>query len=192
MSISKLSIPRGFTLIETIVVITLFTIMLFALFNFFINYNNTYLYEEAVVRTASSAGALVTDVTMYALPATQVLASRTFNGVTYTSGGGVLVLEVPAVNAAGAVVSATYDYVAFYSTGTKAYRIISANAASTRVSGTKQLSDSVSSLTFVYDNVSFPVVTKIEIDVVTALQVKGSTATQHLNQEVHLRNDSVI
>lgn len=186
------AIPDGFTLVETIVVVSLFTIMLFALFDFFINYNATYLHEEAVVKTASSAGVIVNEVTRLVAGAGQVLPSSTINGVTYVSGPTTLVIELPAVDAAGAIVSGAYDQAAFYSSEGRAYRVIEAHASSARPAGTKQLSDTVSSLVFTYDSASFPEVTKVTVDVVTAVSIKSSTIDQHLTQQVSLRNDATL
>jgi Tfp pilus assembly protein FimT len=192
MSFVRATHLRGFTLVETIIVVALFTVMLFALFDFFINYNATYLHEEAVVKTASSAGALVNEVARMAAGAGQVLPSRTIDGVTYASGTSTLVLELPAVSASGAVVVGAYDYVAFYAEGASAYRVIEADGASTRTSGRKRLSDTLSSLLFTYDSPSFPDVTKVTIDVVTAVSIKASIVDQHLTQQVTLRNDAAL
>ncbi|HEX5774660.1 MAG TPA: hypothetical protein VFY28_01720 [Candidatus Paceibacterota bacterium] len=192
MMSSRTSALRAFTLVETIIVVALFTVMLFALFDFYINYNATYRHEEAVVKTASSAGAVVNEVSALAGVANRVIASRTIDGVTHTSGANTLVIELPALDASGVVIVGVYDYVAFYIEGTSAYRIIDADNASVRRSGTRLLSDSASALVFAYDNASFPDVTQVTVDIVTTLQVKETTVEQHLTQRVNLRNNVAL
>lgn len=179
---------RGFTLVEMIIVVALFAVMLFALFDFYINFNTSYLYDEAVAETARSAGAVVAAVGEASFAADRVAASHTFSGVTYASGTTTLVLELPAIDAAGATISGAYDYVAFYANGANAYQTTDASASSVRRTGTKRLSDTVDSLSFAYDAAGVSEATKVTADITTALSVKGTPVSHHVTQTAALRN----
>jgi prepilin-type N-terminal cleavage/methylation domain-containing protein len=179
---------RGFTLLEVVVVLGLFTIMMFALIRFFISYNTTYLFDRALATTASSAAAIVSETVTYTLPADQVIASHTFGSVTRTSGANTVVLELPSVDASGNILTNTYDYVAIYTSNGRVYRTLAADPTSSRVSGTKQLSDSIQALTFTYDNADFTLVRRVTVDVQTSISIKANVAQTHLKEQVYLRN----
>lgn len=181
---------RAFTLMEVIIVVGIFSIMFLALIKFFISYNTSYIFERAVVTTSSSADALMNEIEAAVLPANQVVASRTFGAVTYTSGASVLVLEVPSIDSSGVIISGTYDHIVFYTNGKYVYEIIDANAASSRKSRTRQLSDSLSALTFTYDNASFPSVKQVTADITTQAVFPTRTTQSHLRQQIYLRNVS--
>jgi hypothetical protein len=175
---------RAFTLIEVVLVVGLFTVMMFVL----ISYNTSYLFDRALAGTASSAATIVNETVTYTLPADQVVASHTFVSTVYSSGPNVLVLELPAVDSSGNILTNVYDYVAIYTSGGKVYRRIDASANSVRKSGTKQLSDSIQSLTFTYDNADFTLVTNVTVDAQTLANVKANVAQSHLKEKIYLRN----
>jgi prepilin-type N-terminal cleavage/methylation domain-containing protein len=179
---------RGFTLLEVVIVLFIFTIMMLALVNFFISYNTSYLYDRAMASTANSAATVVNEAQTYVLQADQVVTSHTFGSTVRTSGSGTLVLELPAYDASGNIITNTYDYVAIYSSDGRIYRTIDASASSARKSGTKQLTDAVPTLTFTYNNADFTLVNRVMIDIATQLTVKGSVAQTHLTETVYLRN----
>lgn len=183
---------RGFTLIETVIVIALFVIMLLALFNFYISYTTTHAYQTAFVETASSAGTIVNEVTHAVLPASQVLSGHSFSGTPHFTSETSLVLEVPAIDSSGFAIPGTYDYIGFYVDGTRVYRVIDADNASERLDGTKLLSDSLRSLSFSYSTTTLAAVESVEVDVETERSLKGSFIEHHLTQEIYLRNNASI
>lgn len=181
---------RAFTLLETVIVIALSAAMMVALSALIYNFNEASAYEEASAASSGSANNLMREIESLVAPADAVVQMHEFepSGVTYTSSSNVLVLEIPSVDSSGNVIANTYDYAAFYVVGTNAYRILEANAMSSRISGTKQLSSTVSSLTFSYNNTDFTAVNTITADVQTLAQVKQNTLTDHLNEQIRLRN----
>ncbi len=178
----------AFTLLEVVIALALFSLMLLALVRFFISYNTSYGFERVLVSTSHSASLLMDEVTGAILPADQVLTSHTFSGVSRTSSASTLVLELPAIDATGAVIAGSYDYIAFYTDGTSVYEAVDANASSSRTSRTRLLSDTIQSLTFSYDNVSFPAVTSVTVDVTTSASFKTQSTQTHLREQVYLRN----
>ncbi|MCX6786415.1 MAG: hypothetical protein NTU85_01170 [Candidatus Kaiserbacteria bacterium] len=178
----------GFTLVETLIVIALSVGMLIVLCMLIRSFNTSYSYEQGAAISAESARSVMRETESLTLVADHVLQSHTFSTTTYTSSSTVLVLEIPSIDSSGAIISSTYDYAVFYSNGTHAYRILAANAASKRVSGTKQLSDTISSLTFSYNNTNFTLVNTITVDVQTLMQLRGQSSIDHRSEQLYLRN----
>lgn len=183
---------RGFTLVETFIVIAISVVALVALSNLFIIFNTTYGYQQAFITGAGSASSAMNAFEMAILPADQVLASHSVNGTTYFSGATTLVLELPSIDSSGNIIAGVQDYIVFYASSTNLYRLSQAGVGSTRPSGLKLLSKTLSSLSFTYDNVDFTKVTNVATDIVTQAQFKQQTVQSHLNEQVYLRNPQPI
>lgn len=179
---------RAFTLIETVIVIALSITMMIALGLLIFTFNKISSYEQASSASSGSASAVMREIESLVVPAHAVLQTHTFSGSTRTSSSTALVLEVPSYDSSGNVIANTYDYAAFYVTGTNAYRLLEANASSKRVSGTKQLSSTVSALTFTYSSSDFTKVSTTTVDVRTQAQVKQDIFTDHRREQIRLRN----
>lgn len=181
---------RAFTLLELVMTLGVFSVMLLALYNFFLSSNKTFLFETAYISTDGSAANVVSAIRSAALPANAVLASQALGGTTYTSSSTVLVLSLPSVDSSGQVVSSKYDYVAFYKTGTTVYQKTVADASSARTSGTKSLTTTASSFTLTYSTTDFTQVKSFTVDIQTTSSVKTQSVQGHLSQTIYLRNAS--
>lgn len=179
---------RAFTLVETIVVIALSVTMMTVLGFLFFMFNNILSYEQASSQSSGSASAVIREMESLIFPANAVLQMHVFSGATYTSSSTVLVLEIPSIDSSGNIIANTYDYAAFYSVGTNTYRLLETNGSSARVSGTKQLSSTISALTFSYGNSDFTQVSTTTIDVQTQAQVKQNILSDHRREQIRLRN----
>lgn len=179
---------KGFTLIETIVVIAISVVALLALVNLFLIFNTTYGNQQAFMAASGSAGGAMNALEAAIMPADHVLASHSFSGTTYSSNATTLVLELPAVDSSGNIIANTEDYIAFYSSSEKLYRLIQTGAGSARHSGLTQLSTTLNSISYTYDNADFTKVTNVTADIVTQAQFKQKTVQGHLNEQIYLRN----
>jgi len=179
---------HGFTLIETVIVIAISVSMLGALSMLIYSFNTSTSYEQTAALSAESARAVIREAEALTLVADHVLQSHTFSSTTYTSSSTALVLEIPSVDSSGATVTNAYDYAVFYMNGARLYRTLAANVASARVSGTKKLSDTVSSLTFSYNSADFTLVNTVAIDVQTSVQSRGNVSVDHRREQLYLRN----
>ncbi len=179
---------RGFTLFETVLVIGLYVVILLALTNVYLMFTRLYTYQQTFVPVAQSAGGALNAITTAVLPASQVLAQYTFSGTMLSSGTTTLVLESPSLTSSGSIIAGTYDYIAFYLSGIDLYRVTAIGAGSTRVAGTKRVGSMVNSLTFIYDNTDFTLVTKVDTDIIAQTAVRGQTVGSHLRQQTFLRN----
>jgi len=179
---------RGFSLIETFIVIAISVVAFIALANLFLMFNSLYGYQQAFMAGAGSASNAMNAFEAAVFPADHVLASHSFNGTTYSSATTTLVLELPAVDGSGNIIAGTNDYIVFYPSSTTLYRLTAAGAGSTRVSGLKQLSTTLNTISFTYDNTDFTKVSNVTADIVTQAQFKQQTVQSHLNEQIYLRN----
>lgn len=171
------------------VVIGISALMLLALMQVLLGYTGTYRARQATVDTASSASAIVSAVENAALQATRILSSYTYGGATYTSGTSTLVLELPAVDSSGNVLSATYDHEIFFASSSNAIRVIATDPSSARTAGTKYLSATLQSLTFTYNAIDLTTATSVTVDVQTRAQTGQLVAQTRLTQQIYLRNN---
>ena len=179
---------NGFTLIETMIVVALSVSMMTALGYLIYNFNAMSVYEQLSAQSSGSASAVMKEIGTLALPADAVLQSHAFAGGTYSSATSSLVLEIPSIDSSGNVIANTYDYAAFSTTSTRVYRLLEANALSARTSGTKLLSSTASSLTFIYNNTDFTKVSSTTVEVWTRATVKQSVLVDHRREQIRLRN----
>ena len=188
MTVTQKNLLKAFTLLEVLIALALFTVMLLALVRFFISYNTSYGFERVLVSTSHSANVLMDEITGAVLPADQVMTTHTFSGITHSSDASTLVVELPSIDNTGAVIAGSYDYIAFYADGVRVYEVIDADAASSRTSRVRLLSDTISGLSFSYDNISFPSVTSVTVDLTTSASYKTQNTESHLREQVYLRN----
>lgn len=179
---------RGYTLIEIVIVIGISTLMLLALVNLFLGFNAIYGYQQIFIATAGSNGTAMNALEAAILPADQVLASHDFNGTVYTSGVTTLVLQLPAINASGAIITGTKDYLVFYTSSGSLFRLMQAGVGSVRVSSLKILSTTLNSIAFTYDNADFASVTNVTADISTQASYKQQAVQSHLSRQWYLRN----
>lgn len=179
---------RAFTLIETIVVVAISAAAFIAMANLFFIFNSIYGYQQAFMAAAGSSGASMNAFELSVLPAEQVLASHNFSGTTHSSGASTLVLELPSINGSGDILSGAKDYVAFYASSTKLYRLTEANAGSARVSSLTQLSSTLLSLGLTYDDIDFTKVTNVIVDIQTQATFKQRVVQSRLREQLYLRN----
>jgi prepilin-type N-terminal cleavage/methylation domain-containing protein len=179
---------RGFSLIETVVVIAISAIVMLGVYEIYLTFGNSYLFQNAQINNASGAALFMNEFNDLSLQASSIATSRDVSGTTYTTGSTTLVYEIPAVNSSGDIVAAAYDYAIFHASSTDVYRILDANGSSARTSGTKRLSDTLSNLTFTYNDTATTSSTAVTADITTKTTVKSQNFSTRLIQQVYLRN----
>jgi len=179
---------RGFTLLETLIVVALTVAILFAITNFYAGFNRFYAYQNASANNATFTGRAIAEIDATVLPASSVLPSRAFATGTYSTGSSVLVLELPSTTSAGGVINGAYDYAVFYVSNGTLYKRLEANGSSSRTTVTEQLVSGVIALTFTYDSGDFGSVTRVSTDLTTQSTHRAGTVNTHLTSEAYLRN----
>ena len=179
---------QGFTFIEAVVSVAIFIFITLAMLYLYYNYSNIYNYQQVEAKVAGSARTAANELQKTTLQADKIVSSHTFSGHAYSTGQNTLVLEIPSIDSSGNIVSGKYDYVVFYASGTNFYELTGADAASSRPSGLKQLSDSVATITFTCNNANLDLADKIDADLQMQTTTRRQTITYHLHQEIYLRN----
>jgi prepilin-type N-terminal cleavage/methylation domain-containing protein len=175
----------GFTLIELLVVIVMIAALMLVLVNLFLGQNKIYRTQTAELNVTSSARSALDDIDFFVRSADVVAAS---NG-GYSTGAQILVLQIPSINAQSQIITATFDYVVFYLTGTDFFRQIFANAASTRPSGTKLLGRNVTGLAFTYNNMNYALVTEVTTDMTIQESATYQDRAITISSKSKLRNN---
>jgi len=184
----KFSSYRGVTLVETLVVLALFLLISAFFVGLSLQYSKLYQLGESQFMAVGSARSVLNSMSAYVPQARQVVTSRSISGVTYTTGTSTLVLELPAINQNGDVISNTSDYVVFYKSGSEVFRHVDANAVSARDSGLRTLGSTIAGLIFTYDNVSTTLATKVSVDIDSNRTSGHVTVTNHETASFILRN----
>lgn len=179
---------RGFTLIETVVLIGVTTLIMVAISTLYVSYGRMYLAQIGLIEVTLGANAIVNAAHDAALQANQIVASHAFSGTTYTSGTTTAIFRLPAVDSAGVVLTGLYDHVAISASGTSAYQFTDAVSGSARTTGTKQLTDVLGALAFTYNTTNLTQATSTYIDATTTTTAHSQTAEIHLRERLYLRN----
>lgn len=180
---------RGFTLLETMIVMAIFSAIITAIVFMFIGLSSVFDTQGSQIKVTNDARAIMHAVETHVREADQILASRSFSGVSYISSTSTIVFELPAITATGDIIAGIYDYAVVYATGTDAYMITEAGAGSTRIASTRHLASTTLSFLITYDNnVDYTLVRKVAVDVVTQATIRKKTARTHLHQQIYLRN----
>jgi len=179
---------RGYTLVEVLITVVLFTLLVLGITQLYVVYGRVISLQTSSIGIALNGSSIIDAVRAAALPADHVVAAHTFSGVGYTTSADTALFELPAIDSSGAVIPNAYDYVGIYASGTNVYRVIDAAVGSVRIAGTKRLTDALGALSFTYDNADLTLVTNVVVDATTTAVVHGQTTQVHLRTRVYLRN----
>lgn len=179
---------QGFSFIETVIAVSILIFILVPLSLIYSGFSKFYNYQQAKIKTGGTAREAVKELQGAALQADQIITSHTFSGTVYSTDQHTVVLEIPSVSSSGNIVNGKYDYAVFYTTGKNLYRLVQADAASSRPSGLNKISDTVSALTFTYNNSNLAQANKIDADMQMQTTSGNQTVSSRLYQEIYLRN----
>lgn len=188
MNLKQIKFQGGFTIIEVVITIALTAILLLALFSLFDWHNRLFYFQQAEVYVSGSARSSLNDLSTYIAQSSAVLDTHTFGSNNYSSGANTIVLQLPSTDASGNILANTFDYVAFYTTGGQLMEQVLPASGSFRTAVTKQLSDTLNTITFTYDDPDFDQVKNVTIDIATQAKAGKQTINYTLHQKVFLRN----
>lgn len=179
---------HGFTIIEVIIVLAVSSILMLGLFTLFDWHQKVYVLEEATVRTVTDARSTLNNMGRYIAQSSNILPSHDFNGTVFTTGGNVLVLEIPSVNSSDEIIPATYDYIAYYLDSGLIHQVIDAGSGSTRLDGTKKLAENVLSFSLSYNNGTPSQASIVTIDLQTSIATRNGDVATSVSDTIFLRN----
>lgn len=181
----------GFTLIEAVLVIFVFSIVFLIISNLFIGQNNLYNFFMTEVRSGQAARLAMDRMVETSRQAEVVLDSHDFSGTVYASGPQVMVARLKSVDAGDEFITNSFDYVAYYLDSGNPRRLLEkleANASSKRLSATRVLANNVYYLNFSYTPSSFSSAKEILISITAAEKYKNSTSSTILTATAKLRD----
>lgn len=179
---------RGFSLIEVLITIAIFIVLIAAITQLYVLYGRMVSFESLTIGASLSSSSIVDAVTVAGRQAVSVVQSHEFFGTTYFSGTTTVIFKLPSIDASGAIITDTYDYVGVYADGQNVYRSVDAALGSVRAPGTKKLTDVLAGLSFTYDNADIASTTNITINATTSISAVTGTTYTHLRDRVYLRN----
>ena len=179
---------RCFSLAETIIATAILIYVLGALLILYNNFFKVYSNQQTKIKIGNSAREAAGELQSAALQANQIIASYDFSGTVYSTDQHTLVLKIPSIDGSGNIVSEKFDYAVFYLIGKSLFRLVEADAASSRPSGLNKISDAVSTITFTYNNADLTLATKIDADMEMQKISGGQNVSYQLHQEIYLRN----
>lgn len=179
---------RAFTLVETVIVVSLLALMMVAIGLVIFMLNKTSSYNSAESQSSGSASAVLRDMESLIVQADAVVQTHTFSGTSYVSSATTTIVEIPSIDTSGAIIANSYDYAVFYLATTSVYRILAPAALSSRSSEMEVLSTTVSTFSLTYNDPDFTKVFKVTVDLQTSSRVKQYTLTDHRREQLILRN----
>jgi prepilin-type N-terminal cleavage/methylation domain-containing protein len=175
---------KGFTLIEVVLVIVLFTMLSLAVMDMYSGQNKIFNFQSSELIITNDARMALDEIDNYVRGSNRVLAAYD----TYTTGASTLILQMHSLDATGIMIPGTFDTVLFYMDGSKLMRKLIPDASSSRQASEKMLADNVTSLTFTYNNADISLVTEVSEEI--ALSHSSATATRSItvSSKAILRN----
>lgn len=150
ITMKKFKNNSGLSLIDLQFAVVIGFITLIAALSLYIFYWHAFVSGNSMLDVYSNSRVALELISRDTRSASQVATSYT-SGVTYTTGDNVLVLMIPAIDAAHNVIPSKYDYIIYQLQGGKLYRIVFKDPDSIRLNENRVVADYCTSLTFSYN-----------------------------------------
>lgn len=193
--------PKGLTLIEILIVIAVSSILVVALLSLFISGQKYFINQDARSDAIEDSRFPVTWITRDIKEAVQVIAGPiTIGSSDYSTSANCLVLQVPSIDASGAIIDIDndFDYIVYCQDSqntSRLERVIDAkDGVSSRIDSTRGIADSVNSfaLSF-YDTdggtvANYSDTLTVDVSLSSRRTGIGRTFQEAANTQVKLRN----
>lgn len=178
----------GFTLVEVLVALFLVGLLLVFFLSLYDWHGKVFKYEQARVLVTQSSRSISQALVSYGSQAYHVAPAVTIAGITYNSGASTVILQIPSIDASGNPLTAKFDYVVFFQDASSLYLLVEPDLSSSRSALLKQLSSTLSSINFTYNDVNFSNVSNFTVDALNSSLVRGFVFSDRLKQTVFLKN----
>jgi prepilin-type N-terminal cleavage/methylation domain-containing protein len=150
--LTALSLPKGgFTIIETIITLSIFAIVSIIIASLYIYHSNLYRIESADAGIKTQKTIFIKNFRETAEAASAIAAEMTIGGTPHVSSSSTAIFKISSVDADGNIISNKFDYIVFYKTANNLYMETGADPASQRKNLQRKLSDKTDSLIFRYN-----------------------------------------
>lgn len=190
-------ILQGFTLVELMVGLAIFSMIMTMIMVAYVGSQRDFITGIAKLDLNRNTRLTLDWMRRDIKAADSLIASRPINGTTYTTGNSELIIRMPSVDASGNIIAAS-DYVVYHvstTDPTRLERIVSADAGSSRSSGTANVALQLSAIQFSSGGIglsavgSLASVDTVEVSITTAKTILGGRVMQAIMQSAYnLRN----
>lgn len=143
---------KGFTIIEIVITLAIFAIISIVIGSLYVSHSNLYRIEAAAADIKSQKIIFVKNFQETGKAANAIVASRQFEGVTYTSSSSTIIFKLPGIDINGDIINGIFDYSVFYKNGNNLYIETDTDALSLRKNITRKLSDISQTMIFRYNS----------------------------------------
>lgn len=181
----------GATILEGLIVLAILAIIFTILAAIFIGQGTFFQKENARLDTALANTRALNDFIVQTREAVAVEPGATIDSVVYNSGSEQMVLKVYSLDAAGAFIPSSFDYVVYYrnlADARKLMKKVAPTAPSSRTAVTKSLDNYVGSLNFVYDNPDVNLARQVTAYLTSSSTVAGASFVVSSTARAGLRN----
>lgn len=181
----------GATILEGLIVVAILAVIFTLLAAIFVGQATFFQRENARLDSALDNTRALNDILMQSREALMVMPTLSIDSVLYTSGTEQLILKLYSLNAAGAFITSSFDYVVYYRNAiypNKLMKKVAPALASSRTAVTKSLDNNVSALNFSYNSPDFNQVDRITAYLETAKMAAGTNFVTSSTIHTILRN----
>jgi type II secretory pathway pseudopilin PulG len=182
---------RGATILEGLVVMAILAVIFAVLFEIFAGQAVFFQKENARLDTALANTCALNDFVIQTREAVAVEPGATIDSVVYNSGPEQVVLKVYSLDAAGAFIISSFDYIVYYRdlvNTRKLMKKIAPSAGSSRTAATRSLNNYVGSLNFVYDNPDVSLARQVTAYLTSSSTAAGTSFAVSSTARAMLRN----
>lgn len=176
--------PRGLTLIETIVVISIFAVVSIVIGSIYIGHSKLYTAESGAADVKLQKSIFIKNIEEAAANASGLVASYTFGGNLRSSTSSTAIFQLPAIDSNENIIPDKFDYEVFYREESRVFAEVSADAASQRKNQKRQLADTAQNLIFQYNSAAPQDATVIT----SLLYLASGNSREKIQISVQLRN----
>jgi len=143
---------RGVTIIETVIVLSIFAIIIIVILGLYISHCNLYRMENSASVIKMQKTVFVKTFRETAEASNAIVAEKTIGTVAYTSSSSTIIFKMPAIDENKNTISGIFDYAVFYKTGSDFYIETDADSTSQRKDLKRKISDKMDSIAFRYSS----------------------------------------
>jgi Tfp pilus assembly protein PilW len=182
---------NGFTTMELLITIGIASMMFAIVGSVFLTQSRYHAIADAINQTQYQGFQTLDTIGLYTDSAKRVVSGSSINGQAYTTSTSTIILELPSIDASGAVLSNTYDYIALGidpADSTQFMFDIDAATGSDRISGKFIKAHLIDKLIFRYNTVNTSAATSIDVYVRTIATARNQNFTTSLGKIFHLHS----
>jgi len=179
------------TLSDSLISIFVLVIISMLVVGIFVSYYRYFQIEVAHKNLNASNITALDNISTWIRGAVLVVETMDINGTIYTSDSDTLILELPSLDSQQNIIPDIFDNIVFYRDTVNSNLLksdILLGTGSNRSPGVHLVANYLDSITFNYNDTSFPVINKVEVIISSDQTVHGKQITLGAQTTVKMRN----